>query len=391
MLKLRLPNLRRRLIALVPRSKACKDRPIGLGTSCFKNCQSIILGSRMKILVIQLKQIGDVMMTTPLVRALKETFPENTIDFLAEQPAAQIYQNSPWLRKLYVAPRSKNFWQNLQTLRALRKERYDWVFDAMGTPRTAVVSFLTGAKNRVGFDFRYRRVFYNHQVAYSDNLDYSVIHKLSLLEPFGVITKDTNFQFQDKTPPRFADKPLPDKALRISVAPVSRRVYKEWPRENFAASLKQISALVPCQIRIIGGPGEDAKLFALQKDLAAAKVESEVVVFKSLSEIWDHFQTSDLYFGNDGGLMHFSVAAAVPSFAIFGKISPSSISPIDPSAKKIHQAIEHKILCKFACTFPACGLECLTGVKVEEVVFQLSGFLKKVYPAIKIVVPSRPA
>ena len=101
------------------------------------------------ILVLQLRRIGDVILTTPAVAALKKRFPEAAIDFLVEKPGAEVLAGNPHIRKIQVYE-AINWRQALSEMSRVRRARYDWVIDFMGNPRTALLTFLSGAGVKAG-------------------------------------------------------------------------------------------------------------------------------------------------------------------------------------------------------------------------------------------------
>ena len=112
----------------------------------------------MKILVIQLYRIGDALLTTPAVKELKKNFPEAIVDFLAENPAAEILKGNPHIDHVIVYDK-KSPWRFIRQIRA---QKYDWVIDFLGTPRSAVLTALSGARLKAGLARVFHRWAYNH-------------------------------------------------------------------------------------------------------------------------------------------------------------------------------------------------------------------------------------
>ena len=83
----------------------------------------------MNLLLIQLRRIGDVMMTTPAVRALRKAFPEASISFLTESPSDQVYKNNPHLDQLLLYPKNNSIMDRLKFYRRIRSQNYDCVID----------------------------------------------------------------------------------------------------------------------------------------------------------------------------------------------------------------------------------------------------------------------
>ena len=120
-----------------------------------------------KILLIRLRLIGDVVFTTPLIGALKRTFPEAHLTYLVEREAAPIVAHNPHIDELIVVEKSRG-WRRIRddtrlALR-LRRARFDLVMDLHGGPRSAWLTLATGAPCRIGYDIQGRRGFYTRMV-----------------------------------------------------------------------------------------------------------------------------------------------------------------------------------------------------------------------------------
>src|SRR5262249_51488928 len=107
-----------------------------------------------KILLIQLKRAGDVILTTPAAALLKRRFPQARIDFLVEKPFAPLLEHNPAIDTVQIYDKR----QVRSTLRRIRSERYDLLFDFQSSPRSAVVALASGA----GLTAGYKVPFWGH-------------------------------------------------------------------------------------------------------------------------------------------------------------------------------------------------------------------------------------
>src|SRR3954469_1183190 len=99
------------------------------------------MDSPKSILVIQLRRLGDVLVTTPAVEALRLAYPKAKIDFLVEKPGDQLLSGNPNLDVVVLYDTARPW----AMIREVRRRRYDWVIDFLGTPRSAIVTALSGA------------------------------------------------------------------------------------------------------------------------------------------------------------------------------------------------------------------------------------------------------
>src|SRR2546428_8408294 len=109
----------------------------------------------MRILLVRLRQIGDVVFTTPAVRALRQNFPDAHLTYLVEPAAAPVVLDNPHLNDVIVAPRARG-WRGLRDdlalARRLRAGRYDLAIDFHGGPRASLLTWLSAAPVRIGYD-----------------------------------------------------------------------------------------------------------------------------------------------------------------------------------------------------------------------------------------------
>src|SRR5688572_5885423 len=108
-----------------------------------------------RIVLIRLRQIGDVIFTTPAIHAIRERFPHARIAYVVEPVAAPVVQGNPHLDEVIVAPRTGGLTGIREDLRLgarLRRDRYDLTIDFHGGPRASLLTWLSGAPLRVGYE-----------------------------------------------------------------------------------------------------------------------------------------------------------------------------------------------------------------------------------------------
>lgn len=328
-----------------------------------------------KILCIQLKQIGDVLMTTPAVRALAKEYPDAEIHYLTEKPSNQIFEYSPYVSKIITSPKKPGFSDSLQLLKDLRKEKYSLVVDFFGQARTAVIARFTGAPVRLGFHFRGRHQFYTHSVELPPE-KYSPLHKLHVLSPIGIQNRDAKLDFfisdEDKQKARsiLEDLKVDPTSPLVSVSPVSRRDYKVWPAEKFAEVCDYLVETYHAQILFTWGPGEQEFIDAVREKMKQPSLPDYDI--PTLRETVGLFELVDLHLGNDNGPMHFAIAARKPTIAVFGRPFADSWTPPDSDH---NLAVEYDPGCKNSCTYPECGMECIKEVPAREVIAAIDSLL----------------
>ncbi len=322
----------------------------------------------MKFLLIQLRRIGDVLMTTPSIRILHESYPDADLTFLTESPSDQVLNENPNLKEILLYRKPESICDSLSYFLDLRSRKFDCVIDFYGNPRSALMTRFSGAPMRIGFDFRGRNFAYTHPVKMSESATYSAADKAQLLRPLGISVSDFRLEFFPKEKDQtFAENLFKKLGIKendfvVSLSPVSRQPYKVWPADRFAHIADWLTVKYNAKILFLFGPGEKHFVESV-RNLMKMPALSDYSV-PNLSETLSILKKVNLHLGNDNGIRHFAVAADTPSLAIFGRPWAANWTPAEQTR---HYALEFDPGCKKKCVYPNCKLECLKGVNVEAV------------------------
>lgn len=325
-----------------------------------------------KILVIQLRRLGDVLLATPALRVLKEAYPSAQIDFLTEPPFAPILEGNPHIRTIKVF--SKN--NMIQLLRDVRRERYDWVLDFMNNPRSAQLTFWSGAAVRAGFDVPFWKCVYNRRIRRPPVPTYAVESKLDLLRSLGVSAPE------GRLPELFLSDP--DVSLAkdwcrqagldrfrdvIGIAPTSRRPLRRWPLKHYRSFMEQLqknAELRGAEGRafILFWGGEEEKKYI--QDLAGNSVRNCFIIPPmTIKEMAAVLSRCRLVVTNDNGPEHLSVAVGTPILSLHGPTWARSWNP----GRLPHRYIQIESLGCVGCNRAECpyGHECMQWLRPERV------------------------
>ncbi|MBI5883062.1 MAG: glycosyltransferase family 9 protein [Elusimicrobia bacterium] len=322
-----------------------------------------------KVLVIQLRRIGDVLMATPAVAALKKRYPAAAVDFLVEPPSDEVLAGNPDISRVLVY--HSNGWRDyLAWLLRVRSERYDWVVDFMGNPRSAFLAAASGASLRAGPAHVGHRWAYNLRMVQSSTTHYAGREKIRLLSGLGVPDTHT-----DILPKVYLGTPkAPDPAGPIALAPASRKPTRQWPSRHYVALGRMLHERYGCGITVLWGPGEKA---------LAEKVASGIGKAASAPETRDLREAARVLAGcrllvtNCSGTKHLAVSLGVPTVTIHGSSDPASWTPPDPR----HLAVRRQDLSCMGCGFNECPRtpDCLDGLSPETVFGAARGLLDSIY------------
>ncbi|MBL8027886.1 MAG: glycosyltransferase family 9 protein [Fibrobacteres bacterium] len=308
----------------------------------------------MKVLLIQLRQIGDIMMCTPSIDALKRSRPDTEIHFLCTERLKFAVEGNPAISKIITCDKRPSF----ADLFRIRKENYDVIIDFMNLPRTALFAFLSGAPLRSGTAKRGRTLFYSHVADPVPESTYSAKQKLGLLKPLGIEQTESMqlwlypSESDIDTATELTSKlRLKDTPNLCAFSPVSRRDYKRWPLEKFARVCDQLHEQHNIIFLPMFGPGEEPAIDAItraSRHPEAFKYPYTTPPFKSLLKL---MECCTFYFGNDNGIRHVAIAAGLPTATIFGTPRPENWTPPDTDrhkwiwgGEKISEISENEVL-----------------------------------------------
>lgn len=145
------------------------------------------------ILVIQQRQIGDVVVTTPVFETVKKAFPKAKLTFLTEQKCVPLVEKDPWLDEILAFPKNKGVLEQLAFYWSLHKKNFDVLADLQQLPRCQLATLFSGAKYRLSFVPRheYKRFLYTHcEAPEHPETDYKSFSKIRIFSPLGIVSTE---------------------------------------------------------------------------------------------------------------------------------------------------------------------------------------------------------
>lgn len=284
----------------------------------------------MKFLVIRFKEIGDAILSLPVCTSLKKSFPGAQVDYLVYEHVAPLFEGHPDVDHVLTITRSERDHplQYLKKMLWLRRQRYDAVFDLITLPASAAITYLSGAKRRVGFDHKKNRSFlYETRVPHPVTGN-SITAKLALLEGFGgKLVLDASF-------PRLSLREEELRAMdrRIAAAGIdrarpvfafavySRDDFKRWPPEYFVEVIERCLERYGAQAVMIWGPGEGDYVRAVAACVRQMASVFTVIETRDLRELAALLAHCDLFIGNDGGPRHVAEGVGLPTLSIYSPV-----------------------------------------------------------------------
>jgi len=286
----------------------------------------------MKILAMQFRYFGDAAIMTPALRAIKEHLPDAALHVLVAAEVAPVFQNLPWLERVWAFPRARGkvkLRQSWPVIRALRRERFDRSVDFGSGDRGAIMSFLCDAQERLAPVFQGgffgRRFCYTRTVPIPESL-HEVRRNLHLLSAWGLGppgSLDLEIH-SDPTRDNAAAQLLPRPAILCHLA--SGAVKKEWPLARWAEFYRQATCAGYEIVFSTGiSPRDQTGLTDLKKlvpEASSLPSNPDLALFLAV------LKRARLFVAGDTGPLHFAAGLGIPTIALFGPSSIRQWAPI---------------------------------------------------------------
>ena len=342
-----------------------------------------------KILVIKLRHIGDVLLSAPAIRALKESFPDAKVSVLINSGTEDVLSGNSAIDELIIFDRSikklplvSRIAKEIAFLRGIRAKEFDMAVDLTSGDRAAILSYISGAGYRLAADpgkkgFAGKRYLYTH-LANIDKQKHIALQDLDIVRQFGIDAKSEEVDFFIPEEAKafvkkiFEENGIEDTDKVVHIHPASRWLFKCWKDEYMA---EIISGLIEKGAKVIITSAPDKREMEKAKRILSLTVSrithhaSRVLdlagktTIKQLAAI---SEASDLFLGVDSAPMHIAAAAGTPVVALFGPTQENLWGPFG----KGHVVISKNLPCK-PCKKGNCeGIElreCMKAIKPEDV------------------------
>ena len=324
--------------------------------------------SMQNILIIKLRYLGDVLLATPVLQALRKAWPQARVTVAVNRGTEAILTHHPCVDEILVVDRF-NWRSQWALLRDLRRRRFDCVLDLSDSDRSAVLTMASGAPTRVGFNWehRWRGLVYTNivEAAYGDM--HIVDYDLATLEPLGIApaTGQPSIHLGTKDEAeasRLIDETELAGRLWIMIHPGARYWFKSWAEERFAALIDHL-ALRGLPSALVGGVGDREKAGRIAS--LCRRPPIDLVGRTSVMGLAALMKHATLFIGNDAGPMHMAAALGVPVVGLFGPSDPRVWGPRGACVDVLYKGMD----CR-GCFHPACerGAEsCMNQITVAEV------------------------
>ena len=328
------------------------------------------------VLVVRLRSIGDTVLATPSIHALRRFLPEARIDVLLEDWVAPLLEGSNEIDRVIRLERDKPL-AKIAAWRVMKQERYDVAYNLHGGNTSSLLTWASRARHRVGY-LRYRGSgMQNHDAPppseiWGQEQTHSAEQQLGLLGWTGVPVTDrpasrlpVTAEAAERADRRLRKVGLGDPSRRFAlIHPAAAFDTKTWAAANFARVAEHLGARGIASVAVVGP--KEARV--AEEVVREARIPVATFGDLSLPELSALAARASLFVGNDSGVAHIAAAHGVPQVVVFGS---SNVAHWRPWTKAPAEVVREEMPCA-PCPGYTCAEfdapECIRRVPVERVV-----------------------
>jgi len=308
----------------------------------------------MKILVIAFRALGDMVLITPVLHLLKTERPQTELTVVVDAISYEVLLNHPSIDRLIVVDRNENkklpltqrFRKEWGLISQLRSERFDAAVDLFGGPRSAIMTWLSGAPIRCGEKERgrLRSIFYTHPARVEREGEHLVRQKLkivqSLISPASPSADRLSLELfvtdEERREGRecFRRVGISEEGVVVGLFPGAGWEHKRWPPEKFAALADRLVDSLGVHLVLIGGVRDRSACEEVSSRMSSPAV---ALIQRSVRETMAIIERLDLFISNDTGPMHIATALGCPTIALFGPSNKIKYGPWGGQARIVSE------------------------------------------------------
>lgn len=329
-----------------------------------------------KILIIKFGGVGDVLLSTAIIKNLKDYFTNPKIYFLTSPSTSDVVDGNPNLERVLTFDLKND--KSYCLIKTIRKQKYDLIIDLCTNPRTNLVNFFSGAKYRMGFDFPFRNFGYNIKIPARDkggeyhNLDFNLL----ALDYIGIpITSREQNIYLEKIHTDYADKFIKENNIdnkKIIGIPISGGwETKKYKVNDYISLLEMINKEYDINFLLMWGTQSEKA----ECEKINSKIKNSFIIPPSgLKYLAAFLKRCDIVISNDSGPMHIASAVKVPVLGIFGPTDPKIQGPYGEN----NLTITNDTLECLRCQLLECkiGNICMTELSKEKIILKMKELIK---------------
>lgn len=332
------------------------------------------------ILVMRPRYVGDVLLTVPVLRRLRNEFPSAHICFMADPAVRDLIGQCPYIDSVIVFDR-KGGQQGLRGrwgfVAALKKHKFDLAVVLLRSLSSALYAFLAGIPLRVGFDTERRGLLLTHRVPY-DRDGYEADCFQSVIDVLGIERGDSSLEvWLREEDERYAESWLQDKGLGdtrdiLFINPGPAGTPKSFDSRKFAGLADRVSREFGAAVVVTWGPEEKPVAEEIIEFMECGGLVAPPTDLLQLAAL---LQRGRVMVTTDTGPLHLASAVGLATVALFGPTDPGKWNP--RAATSVF--VKEPIAC-WPCNFHHCkrGYDCMKMIEVDTIYGEVTRLWKSV-------------
>jgi lipopolysaccharide heptosyltransferase II len=325
------------------------------------------------ILIVEVNWLGDVIFSTPFIRTIHEKFKDAKITCLLDERVKGALIHNPYIDDIIVYNEKsthKGFLAKAKLISYLRKKHFDIAFILHRSFTKALIVFLSGIQERVGYDTKNRSFLLTKAVEVPEKPLHKVEYFLKIAETFGCMPSRKKYDFfvskrdRENILRKLEESGIEKDDILIVLNPGGNWLPKQWAEEGFAEVGDILSEKYKAKI-IISGSGKDMDKAKRIKSI----MKHNAIIFSgktSLGELGALMERANFVISGDSGPMHIAVALGSNVIAIFGPTSPELTGPYGEGNYSI---VQKESDCEIPCYDLTCNnYKCMKDIRPSDVI-----------------------
>ena len=349
------------------------------------------------VLIIRMSALGDIICALPVLRAIRDSFPETRVGWVVDSRFEGLLAPDPDIHRLHVAPvsrwkklsKSPLAWPRLMSERRgldreLRQARYGVCLDLQGILKSGFIARAAGARRtlHMGSGRIAKRTWLFPGERIAPISPHAVERMLPLAAAIGADISNPRFDlFIPEDDRRHADAlfaalPFTNSGPVIALNPGAAAVHRMWAADRFAALAGRLHSELGARVVVIGGPSETALAEGIARDSGIDPLcTAGKTTLLQLAAVLDR---CEVLVTGDTGPQHIAYALGKHVVSLFGPANPLSTGPYGPG----HAVIQHPFPCQPCYAHPTCkDFACMKAILVDEVLDAVARVLAKAPPS----------
>ncbi|MFH1128937.1 MAG: lipopolysaccharide heptosyltransferase II [Candidatus Omnitrophota bacterium] len=339
-----------------------------------------------RILIVRTDRIGDVLLSTPVIKVLRDNYPHAYIAMIVSPYSKEIVDGNPYLDEVIIYDKDrkhKSWLGSIKFSRNLKKRKFDLALILHPTNRMHLVTYLAGIPRRIGYDQKLGfllsdKITHTKQFGQKHEIEYN----LDLIRYLGLETKDALvFMPLKAESEKWAEELLlkeqvTKKDKLLAIHPGASCPSKIWPNGQFAEVADKLIEKYGFKVFVIAGPKDTALAQNVLENMLHPAVNLGGKT--SVSQMASLLKRCNLFISNDSGPVHVGSAVGVPVISIFGR-SQKGLSPTRWGPRGLRDKFLHETVGCIECLAHNCkkGFACLRAISVEDVLQAADEILNK--------------